>query len=174
MSKKLEVSEEEIEYIIDVNHRIFFTDITKVKLVAEGPAVVKRISDELENRGAVPEAIMERSGTWLAGCDICQIVCPWNEPVTSGKWVNELRKNPLLEMSWTDLVKLNSATFSSLLKPFAMFRMKFAGFQRNLAIAISNADLTDKQKLDLLENISADHEGVRHAVQWAQRRIQTR
>ncbi len=54
LSKKLEVPEEEIEYIIDVNHRIFFTDITKVKLVAEGPAVVKRISDGLENRGDVP------------------------------------------------------------------------------------------------------------------------
>ncbi|NUM54046.1 MAG: helicase-associated domain-containing protein [Candidatus Hydrogenedentes bacterium] len=54
LSKKLELPEEEIEYIIDVNHRIFFTDITKVKLVAEGPAVVKRISDGLENRGDVP------------------------------------------------------------------------------------------------------------------------
>lgn len=54
LSKKLEVPEEEIEYVIDVNHRIFFTDITKVKLVAEGPAIVKRISDGLENRGDVP------------------------------------------------------------------------------------------------------------------------
>ena len=54
LAKKLELPEEEIEYIIDVNHRIFFTDITKVKLVAEGPAIVKRISDGLENRGDVP------------------------------------------------------------------------------------------------------------------------
>ena len=57
LSKKLELPEEEIEYIIDVNHRIFFTDITKVKLVAEGPAVVKRISDGLENRGDVPSLV---------------------------------------------------------------------------------------------------------------------
>ncbi|MDZ4859277.1 MAG: helicase-associated domain-containing protein [Candidatus Hydrogenedentes bacterium] len=57
LSKKLEVSEEEVEYIIDVNHRIFFTDITKVKLVAEGPLVVKRISDGLENRGDVPSLV---------------------------------------------------------------------------------------------------------------------
>jgi hypothetical protein len=54
LSKKLELPEEEIEYIIDVNHRMFFTDITKVKLVAEGPVIVKRISDGLENRGDVP------------------------------------------------------------------------------------------------------------------------
>ncbi|MBM3288683.1 MAG: hypothetical protein FJY92_00890 [Candidatus Hydrogenedentes bacterium] len=54
LAKKLDLPEEEIEYVIDVNHRVFFTDITKVKLVAEGPAIVKRISDGLENRGDVP------------------------------------------------------------------------------------------------------------------------
>ena len=54
LSKKLELPEEEIDYIIDVNHRVFFTDITKVKLVAEGVSAVKRISDGLENLGDVP------------------------------------------------------------------------------------------------------------------------
>ena len=54
LSKKLELPEEEIEYIIDVNHKLFFTDLTKVKLVAEGATAVKRISDGLENRGDIP------------------------------------------------------------------------------------------------------------------------
>jgi hypothetical protein len=54
LSKKLELPEEEIEYIIDVNHKLFYTDLTKVKLVAEGGTAVKRISDGLENRGDIP------------------------------------------------------------------------------------------------------------------------
>ncbi|MCC6697395.1 MAG: helicase-associated domain-containing protein [Candidatus Hydrogenedentes bacterium] len=54
LSKKLELPEEEVEYLIDVNHKLFFTDLTKVKLVAEGGAAVKRISDGLENRGDIP------------------------------------------------------------------------------------------------------------------------
>lgn len=54
LSKKLELPPEEIEYLIDVNHRLFFFDLTKVKLVADGAAAVKRITDGLENYGDVP------------------------------------------------------------------------------------------------------------------------
>jgi hypothetical protein len=54
LSKKLEMSEEEIEYLLDLNHRLMFIDLTKVKIVAEGYNAVKRITDGLENHGDVP------------------------------------------------------------------------------------------------------------------------
>lgn len=54
LSKKLEMPEEEVEYILDMNHRLLFMDLTKVKIVGEGQAVVKRISDGLENHGDIP------------------------------------------------------------------------------------------------------------------------
>ena len=54
LSKKLAMPEEEIEYLIDVNHRLMFTDITKIKLVPEGINAIKRISEGLENHGDVP------------------------------------------------------------------------------------------------------------------------
>lgn len=54
LSKKLEMPEEEVEYLIDINGRLFFSDLTKVKLVAEGATAIKRISDGLENYGDIP------------------------------------------------------------------------------------------------------------------------
>lgn len=54
LSKKLEVPEEEIEYLVDVNHKLLFTDLTKIKLAAEGLNAVKRIGEGLENLGDVP------------------------------------------------------------------------------------------------------------------------
>lgn len=54
LSKKLEIAQEEIEYLIDVNHRLVFTDLTKVKIVAEGYNAVKRVSEGLENHGDIP------------------------------------------------------------------------------------------------------------------------
>lgn len=54
LSKKLELPEEEVEYVIDVNHKLFYTDLTKVKLVAEGANAIRRISQGLENRGDIP------------------------------------------------------------------------------------------------------------------------
>lgn len=54
LAKKLEVPPEEVEYLIDVHERLFFTDLTKVKIVAEGHHIVKRIGEGLESRGDIP------------------------------------------------------------------------------------------------------------------------
>lgn len=53
LAKKLELPAEEVEYLVDIHHNLFFHDLTKVKLVAEGYNAVKRITDGLENRGDV-------------------------------------------------------------------------------------------------------------------------
>lgn len=54
LAKKLELPQEEIEYLVDINHKLLYTDITKIKLPAEGINAVKRITEGLENRGDVP------------------------------------------------------------------------------------------------------------------------
>ena len=54
LSKKLELPQDEIEYLVDVNHKLLYTDLTKIKLPAEGVNAVKRISEGLENHGDVP------------------------------------------------------------------------------------------------------------------------
>ena len=54
LSKKLDIPEEEVEYLVDVNHRFLFTDLTRIKIVAEGINAVNRIINGLENRGDVP------------------------------------------------------------------------------------------------------------------------
>jgi hypothetical protein len=57
LAKKLELPTEEVEYLIDVHERLFFNDLTKVKIVAEGHGVVKRIAEGLESRGDVPSLL---------------------------------------------------------------------------------------------------------------------
>ncbi|MBI4558051.1 MAG: helicase-associated domain-containing protein [Candidatus Hydrogenedentes bacterium] len=54
LSKKLDLPEEEIEYLVEINYRLFFTDLTKIRLVAEGYAAIKRIAEGLENFGDIP------------------------------------------------------------------------------------------------------------------------
>ncbi len=54
LSKKLELPEEEIEYLVDINPRLIYTDITKIRLVAEGQSAIRRIAEGLENHGDVP------------------------------------------------------------------------------------------------------------------------
>ena len=37
----------------------------------------------LEHRSAIPAELHEGLGDWLAGCDICQEVCPHNQPTAA-------------------------------------------------------------------------------------------
>jgi hypothetical protein len=57
LAKKLELPPEEIEYLLDVYDRLFFTDLTKVKVVAEGHHAIRRIAEGLECRGDIPSLI---------------------------------------------------------------------------------------------------------------------
>ncbi len=65
----------------------------------------------IENREKIiPEEISKKMGNWIAGCDICQEVCPWNQKkIPSSKesdfqpsqWILNLNQKEAL--SWSDL-----------------------------------------------------------------------
>ena len=78
----------------------------------------------IENRTKeLPENITGSLGTWIAGCDICQEVCPWNHkniPSTTepdlqpSEWILNITKKDAL--SWSDSKwkeNLKSSTLSS-------------------------------------------------------------
>jgi len=54
LARKLEVPVEEVEYLVDVHHRLFFTDLTKIKLAPEGFSAIKRVLEGLESHGDAP------------------------------------------------------------------------------------------------------------------------
>jgi hypothetical protein len=59
LSKKLDIPDEEVEYLVDINHRFLFTDLTKIKIVSEGINAVNRIARGLENLGDIPSLFRE-------------------------------------------------------------------------------------------------------------------
>ncbi len=84
----------------------------------------------IENKGEVPEAIVKKLNGWIAGCDICQDVCPWNDPLVEGHFPGEI--NPLAKMNLEELNSITEDQFNSLLEKYSMKRMKFKGFVRNI------------------------------------------
>jgi len=93
----------------------------------------------LENRDEkLPKNIINKMGNWIAGCDICQEVCPWNQkkiPITSeadlqpSKWILNISKKDAL--SWSD------SKWKESLKNSALKRIKPWMWRRNLN-SISN------------------------------------
>jgi len=85
----------------------------------------------IENRGPIPRELRAKLGNWIFGCDICQEVCPWNEPFHE-------TVAPELMPFMPDLMALDDEGFSRRFTKSAIKRAKRRGLLRNVAVALGN------------------------------------
>jgi epoxyqueuosine reductase len=91
----------------------------------------------IENKGHIPDALKKPIGSWVFGCDICQMVCPHNA-------VTPPQTNPLGEPfldEFVDLLPLFSMDEDAFKAKFghtALSRAKRTGLLRNAAITLGN------------------------------------
>ncbi|MBD1876589.1 tRNA epoxyqueuosine(34) reductase QueG [Nodosilinea sp. FACHB-131] len=91
----------------------------------------------IENRDeALPEAIAPHLQNWVAGCDICQDVCPWNQRFAQPTTVDEFQARPEhLAPNLDDLANLSEADWDSRFRASALRRIKPAMWRRNARAA---------------------------------------
>ena len=89
----------------------------------------------IENKGMVPGDIADTINNWLFGCDICQMVCPWNKDTLTGNPENEISISQAITFLEMDQGKFNHEFANSAIK-----RAKYSGFMRNLLIALANVE----------------------------------
>jgi epoxyqueuosine reductase len=125
----------------------------------------------IELRSAIPDVYRAALGAHVYGCDICQEVCPYNQPPpTSG----DAAWRPRLGLDLPRLVDLwrrPDSELRALTKGSAMTRAKLTGLRRNLAVAIGNSG--DTAAIAALgepsrDRPSAQDEMVAEHVRWAQ------
>ncbi len=91
----------------------------------------------IEKRGGIPQPLASKIANHVFGCDICQDVCPWNHhaPVTSDVMFQPREFAPSLGA----MAELTEQEFRTLFRDTAVWRTKYSGFLRNVAIAMGNA-----------------------------------
>ena len=91
----------------------------------------------IENREAeLPVAIANALGPWVAGCDICQDVCPWNQGSLPSSSDPEMQPRPwLMELNNSDLQAWDDATWDDNLRGSALRRIKPWMWRRNAQAA---------------------------------------
>jgi epoxyqueuosine reductase len=125
----------------------------------------------IEHRGEIRPELMDRMGRQVFGCDICQDVCPWNRraPIAGDAELTPRRElvNPALEwLSW-----LEESEWEELFNGSPVRRAGFAGFRRNVAIAVGNAG-DPRLAARLHEWTRAADAGLRAAATWAVGKIE--
>jgi len=115
----------------------------------------------IEHRGAIPSTLRARLGPWIFGCDVCQEVCPWNDPAprTAGDGLALL---PFLP----ELLTLDRVAFRARFAGTPLIRARRRGLLRNVAVALGNTG--NAAAVPALAHALGDHEPlVRGHAAWA-------
>jgi epoxyqueuosine reductase len=125
----------------------------------------------IENKNEIPVGLRPQMGNRVFGCDICQLVCPWN------RFVN-LEYDPSFNarpgLPTPDLAAelgLSSKEFNQKFKDNPVLRSKRRGYLRNVAVALGNSG--DPAACPSLESAVQDNEPlIREHAAWALEQIQ--
>lgn len=87
----------------------------------------------IENRDEnLPKAIAQHLQGWVAGCDICQDVCPWNQRFAQATDVVEFQPYPAnIAPKLTELAELSVSEWDQRFKASALRRIKPEMWRRN-------------------------------------------
>lgn len=92
----------------------------------------------IENRGSqLPEAIAQNLQNWVAGCDICQDVCPWNQRFAQPTDVEGFSPYPdNIAPTLTELANITEEEWNRRFPASALRRIKPAMLRRNAQAAL--------------------------------------
>jgi len=93
----------------------------------------------LELHGPIPEPWRAAIGQRIAGCDDCQLVCPWNKYAQRSPLPDFDERHGLGSASLLALWQWDEAEFLRRTEGSALRRIGFQRWRRNLAVAMGNA-----------------------------------
>jgi len=112
-------------------------------------------------------------GAWVFGCDICQMVCPWNRfaPENGDRALESASpfQAPVLDVE----IQVSAQDFDVRFRRSPIRRAKHEGYVRNAIVAAGNAAGTEV--LPVLHRIGhTDNDLLKEHALWAAQRIQER
>ena len=121
----------------------------------------------IELKGSIPVEIRSLMDGWVFGCDVCQLVCPWNHFATSEV---DPAFHPTLSRPDPDLLEemaLPVGDFNHKYRHSPLRRAKRSGYLRNIAVALGN--LRSPEAVSLLTKVLMDDPEplVRSHAAWA-------
>jgi epoxyqueuosine reductase len=109
-------------------------------------------------------------GDWVFGCDICQMVCPWNRFAPEGDPAFSPARPP---HTLTEELALTPQAFNHRFKLSPVKRARRRGYLRNVAVALGNN--ADIHALPVLQSALNDDEPmIRGHAGWAIEQIKKR
>ena len=121
----------------------------------------------IELKESIPEELRPLIGNRVFGCDDCQLACPWNKFAVRHDQGDFAVRNDLDRASLADLFAWDEDEFLRRTEGSAIRRTGYAGWLRNIAVALGNAPTTPAVLAALESRRGHPDEMVREHVSWA-------
>lgn len=135
----------------------------------------------IEHRDGIPDALRERMGELLYGCDICNDVCPWNQRFARPAMLPEFAPRDLFPNSQDpegtralarEILMMSAADYAAAFRGSAIKRAKLWMLQRNACVVLGNVGTAED--LAVLDAMTEhEHEVVREHAVWATARLRS-
>ncbi len=120
----------------------------------------------IELRGPIPRELRALVGNRIYGCDDCQDVCPWNRFARKSEEKAFFARESLASMDLIGMLRMSRAAFLDATRGSAIRRARYAGFLRNVAVALGNSQ--DARAVPtLVEALDHEEDLVRGHSAWA-------
>ncbi len=93
----------------------------------------------IEHSGSIPDELRPLIGNRIYGCDDCQMTCPWNRFAQLTAEADFAVRHGLDDVGLLELFAWNEAEFNRKMAGSPIYRIGYAQWLRNLAIALGNA-----------------------------------
>jgi len=131
----------------------------------------------IEHRGPIEPALADAMGERIAGCDVCQEVCPYNAGrerearVPAAAWIDP-PPGPERTADLVELANARSGRYRAFVKHTALRRIPRRAMRRNALLALGNrAGALGEAEIEALERAAGDEDPqVRGAAERARRR----
>jgi|YNPNPStandDraft_1061719.scaffolds.fasta_scaffold17461_2 epoxyqueuosine reductase len=120
----------------------------------------------IENKGSIPPELRPQVGNWIFGCDICQMVCPWNRRARPDPDPDFAPRPGLPAPDLLEELSLTRQQFNQKFKESPVQRARWRGYLRNVMVAVGNAALPEASSL-LLQYAAGEDEMLAEHAAWA-------
>jgi epoxyqueuosine reductase len=133
----------------------------------------------IELKQSIPVELRPLLGNRIFGCDDCQLFCPWNRFAGTSEEPDFLPRDGLDADTLVRLFAWDEAEFLQRTEGSAIRRAGYAGWLRNLAVALGNVDLSRADDPESVLDALKQRRGhpsplVREHVEWALQRHQNK
>ena len=121
----------------------------------------------IEHKGEIPHEFRAAIGNRIYGCDDCQLACPWNKFAQKSDLSDFAARHSLNDVDLLTLLNWDEATFKSNMAGSAAYRIDHAQWQRNLLLALGNADPQPAHLAALQAFTSHDNPILAEQARWS-------